>query len=104
MRQRQSDAPFSIKAYYFGLISLVLYLTQATLQWVKHINDRNAPEAKLPDFLLWICLFVLFFTSILCMYYTARGAKERSTFKGTIGRLLAIACAFFLIKVGLSLV
>ena len=104
MRHKNSDTPFSHKAYYFGLISLVLFFVQGILKYTKTMSDRNAEIAKLPDFLLWLTLLVLLFTSLLCIFNAVRGIKETKTFKGIMGTLLAIGSLIFLLSMGVAII
>lgn len=97
VRTQNTATPYSNRAYYFGLISLVLYFVQNVLQWTKMINDRNNQEGKLPDFLLWITLLVLLFSCVATIYNALRSIKERKTFKGIVGFILAIACFLFVV-------
>ena len=102
MRHQQSETSFSKRAYYFGLISLVLYGVQAILKWTMSINDQQE-EGKLPMFLLWICLFVLLFTATTTIYNALRSIKEPKTFKGIIGWVLGLVSVLFLIHMFVAL-
>jgi len=103
MRKKISETPNSKRAYYFGLISLILFFVQGILRYLKTVNDRNTLEAKLPDFLLWTTLLMLLFTASFCIISAIRSFKEERTPKSVLGWVLAIGCLAFLIFVVISL-
>jgi len=103
MPRKISDTPNSDRAYYFGLISLVLFFVQGVLKWSRAIKDQNNAEAMLPDFLLWTAILMLLFTASFCIISAIRSFKEERTLKSVLGWVLAIGCLAFLIFVVISL-
>jgi len=103
MRKKISETPNSKRAYYFGLVSLILFFVQGVLKWSKTISTQNPSKAKLPDFLLWTAILMLLFTASFCIISAIRSFKEERTPKSVLGWVLAIGCLAFLIFVVISL-
>ena len=103
MRRKIGETPNSNRAYYFGLISLVLFFVQGILKYTKTVSDRNAEGSTLPDFLLWITLILLLFKAFLCILNGVRSSREKRTFKGVMGWIFGVSALVFLISVAFSL-
>jgi len=99
-----SKTPNSKKAYYFGLVSLILFGVQGALKWSKAVNAHNSTKAKLPDFLLWTTLLLLLFTASLCIINGIRSIKEQTNLKKMVGLILAIGSIAYIIFIARDVV
>lgn len=92
---RRVDATmYSSRAYYFGVLSLILLFVERGLSWT-----LTVPGNRLPTSLGWISLILALVSTGLCVFNAVKGRKEPASVKKGISWLLAFIVVLFVIYV-----
>lgn len=94
MRRSETASRYSQRAYYFGVLSLVLLFTERGIAWT-----LTVPGNRLPTSLVWLTLCLAVISASLCTTYAIKGRKEPSSVKKGISRLLAFIVILFMVYV-----
>ena len=80
------------RAYYFGIIALISFLTVRGL-----VSVQKLTETLLPVSLVILVIIVSVFCSVACLHSAYKGRTEPKTFKKTIATLLAFGSIVYIV-------
>lgn len=94
MRRVDTTSMYSSRAYYFGILSLILLFVERGLSWTLTVAGN-----RLPSSLEWISLILALISIGLSVFNLVKGRKEPASVKKGISWLLAFIVVLFVIYV-----
>ena len=94
MRRADTTSMYTSRAYYFGVLSLILLFVERGLSWTLTVSEN-----RLPSSLVWISLILASVSTSLCVFNAVKGRKEPASVKKGITWLLVFIVVLFVIYV-----